>query len=201
MSEPTNTRLRAGAAAALLAVLGAVLAGQLVPQYPSPATDAGCYEHVRVGTAPPGAVYVRALARASTGARAPFGLCPNPDAGTAGEYGLAVLAVSLDGGESGPPLPAGFDGLEGVEELPGWDGGALLEAWVGASAPWPCACARQDDAGTCEGLRQRLGEAPAWESAPPGTTLGEGLWRGAGCQRKPCRERPGVSTMPGACLP
>lgn len=80
------------------------------------------------------------------------------------------------------------------ETKPG-DGGAYrIEA-----GEFECACSTGRD---CERLAAPSpGAQPAWAAAPTGITIGDGLWRGAGCIRKACTElfRSDVTSWPDDC--
>lgn len=202
-----DTRLRAGAAAAVLALAAAIVAGQVAPSS-GPAQPQQQRRHTRVGSAPPGSRCLEATVRVTPEALGLFGLDPErtTDAGLPrGTTYARVRLAALASDAGGLGLPPGVVALEdSLREAACPDAGgglAALEAWVGEAAPYPCACARAADAGACEQLRGALGVEPTWQTALPGTTLPEGQWRGPGCRPKPCVELAGSSSWPEECAP
>lgn len=188
---------KAGAAAALLAVVGGVSYVALT----GTSGRMGVWATVLV----PAPVHVQfvALAAADDGGNL---VVHDGPAGAGYQYDRArVCALPVDGGVD--PGPSFFPGLVVV-----YDDAALtacassdptVEAWadtVDGGAPWSCACALPVDAGSCTAtvpIRDDGGTQTV--PAPTGVTLSAGAWSGSSCRPKTCVELAGFTSWPPEC--
>lgn len=199
VSAPIDNASKAGAAQVLLVLLGGiVVSGGAFLLAQGAYTPSEAYAgHVVVGwgdagAPPPGAVLVKATARASDATVAAFGVGPSPDDAGFSYWRVYVCAAPLaDGGDPGPSFLPGATIVYDDDQVDACPAGApQLEAWREgrADAPFLCACARD---ATC----LQLDGGPS----PTGLTLEAGQWSGSGCLPKTCIEIAGSSSWPAGC--
>lgn len=199
----SSTAARAGAAAALAALVTALIYGTATPN------QEARIGHAVIGAAPEGAVATWYTVQARGEALALFGF----DAGGAALYArarLCAVPLSDDAGEA----PLNVPGLVVVPEVdpdggfeacvPYLDGGRMpiLEAWTqdhpAAEPLWTCACCPKG--ATCVGEIYRMLEPPTWGPVSCCTEFREGAWADdGGWKRRPCGEITGFSAMPVEC--
>lgn len=191
---PTQTQIRAGAAAVLLAAFALLVAGQLTP------TGDGSKLYGKVQSVPghPLSAGATCVQREGYGNEDLIRLhIPGYDAGT-GSYAVVRVCAMPAAADAGvPEVPLAYEMLPASPVgVSAWDGGSpQVEVWLQGhpNAPFSCACAKDT---ACEMQLMDGG----WSTAPKGLTLNAGQWRGT-CVKKPCTEWGGSRSMPEECLP
>lgn len=203
VSAPIDNGSKAGAAQVLLVLLGGiVVSGGAFLLAQGAYTPSEAYAgHVVVGwgdagAPPPGAVLVKATARASDATVAAFGVGPSPDDAGFSYWRVYVCAAPLaDGGDPGPSFLPGATIVYDDDQVDACPAGApQLEAWRQdrADAPFACACAQQD-AGC---FLADGGPAPLGITLQPGS-FEPSQW----CLPKACVELAGSSSWRWECGP
>lgn len=179
-------RLRAGAAAAVVAIATGIALGTLTAAPGSTST------HLIVGWGDAGAPRgTECIWATGTATKEAIAQLPPLSSSTTRYARTRVCTPPSDAGE--PSLPPGMDVLRATESVEPFDGGQpRLEIWLQGdpAAPWLCACSTGSE---CSVPLLDGGTGPA----PTGITLRQ--WSGAGCVTKPCIQWAGISSWPSAC--